>query len=161
LEDRQQLTRRRRRAPRRPALALLPVFAAALSAPAQAAEPLPQALPIPGAGVPAEAAPSAAVPTPADAATPAAVDRNQVHREAVEVFEQLDVDHDGRLQPVETMSLASEAFEAADRDHDGALSIVEWVDARFAEVEAAAAPPAGAPAPSASPGGEGPPAPAR
>jgi hypothetical protein len=107
--------------------------------------------------VPAEA------PAPDAAPAPPAVDRNQVHREAVEIFEQLDVDHDGGLQPLETFDLAPEVFAAADRDHDGRLSIVEWVDARFAELDAQAPAPAAAasaaPAP-APPAAEEPPKPA-
>ncbi len=69
------------------------------------------------------------------------VDRNQVHRQVVEQFSELDGDRDGLLQSVEAMDLSPERFEAADRDHDGTLSLVEYVDARFEEIEAPAAAP--------------------
>jgi len=149
------------------ALALLPLAAVLAAGRAAVADPPPFALP----GAPAaeaapgpaaqDAAPAAAVP----AVAPPAVDRNRVHREAVEAFEQLDVDHDGRLAPIETFDLATEVFEAADRDHDGKLSIIEWVDARFAELDAETpAPPEAAtgPAPAPAPGAGGePPQPAQ
>jgi hypothetical protein len=130
------------------ALALLVPLAGTLVAErVPAADPPPPALP--AAGAP-PGAPSPAPPGVADGVAPApAVDRNQVHREAVETFAQLDIDQDGRLEAVETMGLVPEVFAAADRDHDGKLSITEWVDARFAELEAAppTQPPSAAPTP--------------
>ena len=135
------------------ALLWLPV-AAALAAPGVRAEEAPRQAPIvlqipglPPISVPAEA------PPPAPAEPPPGPDRNQVHREAVETFEQLDVDHDGGLQQVETFNLAAEVFASADRDGDGRLTIVEWVDARFAEFDAATpATGVASPAPAAPPG---------
>lgn len=71
-------------------------------------------------------------------------DRNQHHRQAALTFTEQDGDRDGVLQSVEAVDLTVERFEAADRDHDGKLTLVEYVDARFEEIAAPAAAPAGA-----------------
>jgi hypothetical protein len=83
--------------------------------------------------------------TAPEPAAPAGVDRNARHRRAAEAFYASDGDRDGFLRAVEAVELSPAGFEAADRDGDGRLTLVEYVDARFEEVEAASAPPAGAP----------------